>query len=248
MSNIYQTEELIGKWPYPIAFLEDYMKFAINIRPLSIKMIVKNHNETTNDNEKKLLFYLGVEQFFFLHETLLAFYGAETSDVPVDLYYWLTEDFSELNLKTRLLNEKQLEHIYKSAMPELDKATLKQFIDNSVEIAKYMKKLSPVTECLIPLFNKLKHKFLYYRHNDGIYTLVSEQVEKELLKLLGSIESNNTAQDMFSFIELVEQTKMLIENAIYIIIFRLQTEGPNKWVSGPGENAELFTPRSPQFS
>lgn len=245
MDITHQSDSsMIGKWPDPISFLEDYIKFAANARPLLIQVIIENHGKATEDDEKKLLLQLGMEQFFFLWETFLAFYGAETSERQVDLYYWLTEDFCKLNEATKQVEEKELRILYESIFTELNKKEIEEFIHHSLECAKWIKTLSPVTESLLPVFNRSKHKFLFYRHNDEICSLVSKECEERLLKFAAKSDNEKTlSQDISWLAKLAKTTRILIHNSIYVVIARLQKEGQNRWLSGPGKNAELITLR-----
>ena len=247
MSNIEEDKNsMVGKWPYPIAFLKYYLKFAVKARPTLIKLIVDSHRKATNDDEKKLLHQLAIEQFFLLWETLLTFYGAETCEGQIDLWEWLDENFSVLNQKIKMLKEEQLKHMYTSAFPDLEKTQLEDFIDRAVKIAEWMKNLSSVTEVLLSPFNRSKHKFLYYRHYDEVCSLLSEQAERRLLRLkIPQRITEAWKEDMSWLVELANTTKVHIENAIYVIITRLESEGINEWISGHGTNAELFTPQPP---
>jgi|GEM_PF-4223288 len=51
----------LGKWPYPVDFLKDYMDFAVKARPRMIRIIADAHVATDNEDEKNLLFILAFE-------------------------------------------------------------------------------------------------------------------------------------------------------------------------------------------
>lgn len=231
---------LIGKWPDPISFLTDYKDFAIDTRPLLVKMIVEKHSETTNDREKKLLHMHGIEQFFFFWETLLAFYCASTSEGQIDLYRWLTTSFNDLNQNIKSLDREQLRHLYETEFPRLERDKLEEFIDVSAGISEYLKNTVLPTGHLIPIFNKLKHKSLMYRINDDVSILLSEECERELEEHRVS-EKTETAwrQNLSWLIKKVTEHKILIVNAIDITITRIAGQG-NTWLSGPGQRAEII--------
>jgi len=235
-------ETVVGKWPDPISFLTDYRDFALNIRPLIIKLIADRHEKSGNTDEKKLLHQLALEQYFFLWETSLAFYCAALHKGPLDLYRWLSENFHVLNEKSKILAGQDFYAILRSEYPELEDSEIDDIVTHAIEITKLMKGLAALTEVLIPIFNRMKHKCLIYRFGDEVAVLLSGEVERELGGIMEGfqIEERAWAQDLSWLGKLVESTRKVISFDIEIIIARIEKSDCNRWLSGPGVNAPLF--------
>ena len=235
-------ETVVGKWPDPISFLTDYRDFALNIRPLIIKLIADRHEKSGNTDEKKLLHQFALERFFFLWETSLAFYCAALHKGPLDLYRWLNEKFRVLNEKSKILAEQNFHDIFRSEYPDLEDGEIDDIVSHVIEITKLMKRLAAPTKALMPIFNRMKHKCLICKLGDEVSVLLSGEAERELGGIMEGIqiEERSWAQDLSWLGKLVESTRKVISFDIEIIIARIEKSDCNRWLSGPGVNAPLF--------
>lgn len=218
-------------WPDPISFLNDYKEFAVNARPLLINLIVYEHSKTKDDNQKKLLNQLAMEQFMFLWETFLAYYVAATSESPVLLYKLLAKtSIFDLNQKAREVTGSKLKGIYKKEFSELGDEEIQEIVNHAMRNAKRMQELAPVTNVLIPFFNKSKHKFLVYREKNEVCILLSKECERSIAKYVKSKDiPEGWRQNMDWLVKLTESTKNLIINTIDILKERLKLPDANKW-------------------
>lgn len=262
MDNNGQTKDMIGKWPYPIDFLENYKNFALKIRPISIKAITDLYDKTKNTDEKRLLFFSAYEQYFFAIETLSAFFSTAVDESPLDLAKWIYPKpvgkkfyyhFSNLAKSISEKSKEDIFEVYRNEFSDVEEDELGILIKPLVEILLYLKEtpekqqqlVENIDEAMREVFNRSKHKFLAYRLNDGVAFLTSEKCDRKFnvlsqkLKMKG--KNGNTVPIHLWFTDSIQTVVEYTAIAIDKIMLRLSKPGANKWISGPGSNFEHFS-------
>ncbi len=264
MSKTNQIDNsYIGKWPDPISFLKDYINFAINARSRVITMLNKTYTESKDIYDKKMIWLLSFEQYLFHVETLLAFLNIAIHKSPVDLAMWTlwfnvekrgkkrrkTFSFGELYKEIGKISERHIYQIYEKEFPSYKDEEIDIVVQSIIGIKNWLT-ASKIKETIVPFnnaLNRLKHKFLAYRFKNGVALLLAPDIEKKSQKLSVGYGENED-RDLSYMVNFVNDVSIRIDTLIRIIIKRLEKKNANKWLSGPGKNAPLFTlcfPKSP---
>lgn len=251
----------VGKWPDPISFLKDYMDFAINARLRVIRMLNEAYKASEDIHDQQMLYLLSFEQFIFTIEALFAFLNVAIHESPVDLGRWILwfkgekcgkkirryYSFGELYEEIKRINETQLREIYRAEFTSYKSAEVDSFVQSIMRIKKWLTKpgIKETIEPFNNVFNRLKHKFLAYRFKDDVVLLLSSDIEKKFQKL-GKNHDGKLGKNLDVMVTRVNEVNEHINTIIMIVIMRLDKEGANRWLSGPGKDAPLFTLHHPQ--
>ena len=252
---------MIGKWPDPISFLEDYKNFAINIRPIAIRALVELSSKTNCAEQKQILFCAAYEQFFFAIETLLAFFNAAVDETPLDLAKWIYPKplngtkYYEFSYMQKNVQEMEYDHIYevyRNEFADLSELDINLIIEPLKEILTYLRETREnqqslsknITNDMITIFNRSKHKFLAYRFKGGVCFLLPKEIEARMHQVALKTKKEkdkDLVQDISWLINHIQTPVDYTRIVIDIIIKRLKKRGANKWISGPAKNMETIS-------
>lgn len=208
-------------------FLKGYAGFTVEIRPFIIKKLVEEYRSTTNKNEKEMLFLLTVEQSFLFFETFVGLFQAIRNRNQKPLIQSLNKDiniqnlFESLKKKTAkaILSELNLpiEHL----APDIQKQINERF-DRLTSLFQKDKFYYAMKNLLIPIFNKLKHKMLLYKNNQGEVDILDENIKNQLSKYKTQNNENFPLDNIDFLFDIAERFKYAIQDLIYVRLIELQ--------------------------
>lgn len=167
-------------------FLLSYISFSSKIRPRLVQQLKALLDNSSGLDEKMSWCTLALEQSMLLFETYLSFYVAFKKRKKVDFIETLNKEHDIQEVSFSLLN-KSKDEILKELDFDVNLYNLTneqtEFVNSRIielsEIWQSQKVVEVFRGVLIPLFNKIKHKMLFYK-KDGGYTFVFENVKDEV--------------------------------------------------------------------
>ena len=216
---MYKHSE-VEEWPDPIAFLEDYKSFAIEARPLLIRIIAGQYIITRNDEERELLHTLAIEQMAFLIETLDAFFAAATQKGFIDIYKLLLCEYHSTSVQ-KISGEFSKERILAIAKQivsaDVGEDKLNEIKDTIEEHIKFLQKNAKFNKFFTEMCTKLKHKFLVMREKNGTRILIPQAQAKAFKSEFTECIKDHTVAESEDLGYLVNRAEFLKKTICFFI-------------------------------
>jgi hypothetical protein len=208
-------------------FLESYAEYIVNVRPYFIKILCDKYKSTSDLDEKNQLFLLVFEQFFLFYETLEGFFRAVINRHSKPFLDSLVEDLNIQNIYEALKNkdDSQILSVLKINLDHFDKKTKNKIEERITHLAGLWRRgdFYKAMKNLIPLFNKIKHKLLVLRNENGIYQIILEDQQKPVEDFFEEYKdiSNISNDNIDYFLDMAERIKCAIQDLIAIRLLEI---------------------------
>lgn|GEM_PF-3741420 len=163
---------------------------------------------------------------------------------------WETVSYSldKLNKTIKNYSKQNICKVFKAEFPKIDEREFRKLVEPLIDVLKWVKEPYRTTDCFNRIFNKTKHKLLVYRYKGKVSYLLSKETERELLKEhaearknRSELKSSASDDNLDYLVEKAETAKKYLQIIIDRLILRFRKAGANRWISGPGRCAELFS-------
>lgn len=203
-----------------INFLKGYVEYSVKARTIESEALWEKAKGLNPSEDREILYLLAIESFFMQQETLYKFLyatkktvgkGSETYiNTLLDTTFNPTQHTSDINTID------DLGTVYPDGIAKTEKDKINKQLNG---IIKTCKDLAKSNETLSAIYYALKHGFLVYKHENGIFGLIHPEKEKRLENYfveLG-IQSDPDSLSKADFSYIIEMNKR-IECAIQDLI------------------------------
>lgn len=208
-------------------FLKGYAEFTAEIRPFIIKRLVAQYRCTTSRNEKEMFYILAIEQSFLFLETFMGFYQAIRDCNQKSVLQSLKGDVNIQNLYESLGGKGAKAILSELNLPigDFAKDVQKEIKERFVKLVSLFQNDSFckfVKSAVIPVFNKLKHKMLLYKNNQGEVAFVLEK-DKEIQLNNWILQENDSLPKNIDYLfDIAERFKSAIQDLIAVRLKELE--------------------------
>jgi len=206
-------------------FLKGYAEFTIKIRPYIICELCEKYKTTSNQDEKEYLYILAIEQFFLLYETFEGFFRAIKDRHEKSIFASLEQGINIQNLYESLKNktDQNILDEFNISLNQFNEENRKNIEERVARLATLWKNdnFYEAMKILIPVFNKLKHKLLFYKKDGRVYPVLESFQEENFEKILKKPNIEKESILLEDIDRLVDMSKLFKGAILDLIEIRL---------------------------